>query len=124
MGEEKLKRKRQKKMAAKVGDLEDGECIDSEDDVAPVSVVDKPETIQNSAFFIDPDNKHKQREDNRKRWNEGRRHNHDGYDSSRNDKYNRERSQSGHRDRRHDGYDRRDDRYRDRGYHDQRSYRK
>merc|ERR1719342_1939899 len=57
--EEKLKKKRQKKIAAKVGDLEDGECIDSEDDIAPVSVVDKPETIHNSASFINPDNKHK-----------------------------------------------------------------
>jgi len=124
--EEKLKKKRQKKLAAKVGDLEDGECIDSDDEVeiekAPAPVVDKPEPIQNTASSNSTDHKHKQREDKRKRWNEGRRHNHDNYDSSRSEKYNRERSSSGHRDRRHDGYDRRDDRYR--GYHDQRSYRK
>ena len=124
--EEKLKKKRQKKLAAKVGDLEDGECIDSDDEVeiekVPAPVVDKPELIQNTASLNSTDNRHKQREDKRKRWNEGRRHNHDNYDSSRSEKYNRERSSSGHRDRRHDGYDRRDDRYR--GYHDQRSYRK
>ena len=62
--EEKLQRKKQKKVAmAKKGEIEDGECVDSEEDEEPaVAAKEAPEEV-----------KDKHREDQRKRWCDDRR---------------------------------------------------
>lgn len=64
--EEKLQRKKQKKVStAKKGEIEDGECIDSEEDEEPavkVQEVKAPEEV-----------KDKHREDQRKRWCDDRK---------------------------------------------------
>ena len=108
--EEKLRKKKQKKLAAKAADLEDGECDDSDDDadVATVPVVTAP--LDPPTVVTNISDKQKQRDDNRKRWNEGRRSSTHSGDHSYRD--SREGSHSRDRDRRHD---RRDDRSR---YHD------
>ena len=82
--EEKLRKKKQKKVAeaavAAACDLEDGECVDSEedfDDDKPSGGGDGKQVGHGSkpapTLPTPPEDKTKRREDNRKRWNEGRR---------------------------------------------------
>ena len=61
--EEKLQRKKQKKgSTVKMGEIEDGECIDSDEDEQPAEAAKAPEEV-----------KDKHREDQRKRWCDDRR---------------------------------------------------
>ena len=116
--EEKLKKKKQKKLAAKAADLEDGECDDSDDDenngnVATAPIVTAPlQPTPTAPSIPNISEKQKQRDDNRKRWNEGRRSSTHGGDYSYRDSREGSHSRDRERDRRHD---RRDDRNR---YHD------
>ena len=134
--EEKLRKKKQKKVAeaavvAAACDLEDGECVDSEedfDDDKQVGHGSKPAPT----LPTPPEDKTKKREDNRKRWNEGRRSSssshqersreggerrskdgkrHEGGGGERYGRHEGERGRQGRHDR-----ERRD---RDRGYYDQ-----
>ena len=75
--EEKLRKKKQKKVAeaavaAAACDLEDGECVDSEEDFDDDKQAGHG-TKPAPTLPTPPEDKTKKREDNRKRWNEGRR---------------------------------------------------
>ena len=133
--EEKLKKKKEKKkqekVASKVGDLEDGECIDSEEDfdtvvVTKTDTVDVNNTDNPSIPTQSPESKSKQREDYRKRWNEGRRssssHPHQDKDRRGREKERQHRDESRHREYRHDRDRHRDSHGRRDSYHDQRGY--